>query len=117
MPKIPLYEVNRNWCKKLNDISNDVALAFVHKYFWDEATDSFQGDLYWVENQEFDMHMNLFINDYYFSLDSIYHALWYDIPKDELFQWYDHVQRSYMEWSTHHSLRNWFLLRHQSVKE
>ena len=110
------YEVNKGFCKKLNDQATDLAMAFIHKYFWDESTNSFQGDLYWIENQEHDLHQNVFINDYYFSLDAMYHALWYNIPKDELFQWYDHVQRSYMEGSTHHNLRNWYLLRHQVLQ-
>lgn len=91
------YEVNKDFCKKLNDTINDVALAFVHKYFWDEKTNNFQGDLYWVEHKENQLHYNLFINDYYFSLDTIYSALWLNVSRDELFEWYDHVQRSYME--------------------
>lgn len=113
MPKKWSFETNREFCKKLNNIATDVAMAFVHKYFWDNDRNDFSGELHRIEHEENELHQNLFINDYYFSLETIYSALYFNVSKEDLFSWYDHVQRSYMEWSTHHSLRNRYLLHHQ----
>lgn len=117
MPKRRSYEVSRDFCKKINNEANNIAMAFVHKYFWDNDHNDFSGELYRIEHEENELHQNLFINDYYFSLDTIYSALYFNVSKDDLFSWYDHVQRSYMEWSTHHSLRNRYFLHHQVINK
>ena len=89
--------LDRDFCRRLNKATDDIAMAFLLNYFWDKEKNDFSGKVNWIEDSKNELHQNLFINDYYFSLDTIYTALWYHISKDELFQWYDHVQRSYME--------------------
>ena len=70
----------------MNDNIANFVMAFIYKYFFEDGV--FDGELYFVEHESDSLHFNLYVNDYYFALDDIYTALWYDIPWETLEQRY-----------------------------
>ncbi|MDO4714306.1 MAG: hypothetical protein Q4B28_06815 [bacterium] len=63
-----------------------LATRFIEKYF---SEPDLKITLYWVEVESDELSYNLYINEYYFPLDVIYTALWYDVDEEVLFERYD----------------------------
>jgi len=82
--------LNRDLCYELNKEIEFFAQEFAKKYFCDEDG-LFTGEIHFVEDSFSDeLNYNLYVNDCYFSLQDMFYALRYDIPKEVLFEWYDH---------------------------
>lgn len=76
--------MDRDLCHLLNKSIDKLTERFVEKYFKDEKV-----DIHFVEDSMSDeLNYNVFINDYYFSIQDIYYALRYDIPFDIIDQRY-----------------------------
>lgn len=71
----------------LNASILDIATAFRDKYFSYE--DWSKQDIDEIDRREDELSYNFQIWDYFFSLQDIFYAMWYDIPEDVLFKWYD----------------------------
>ena len=110
---------DRWYCYHLNKTIEAIAQRFAEKYFLAEDPE-IKLDIHFVEDSFSDeLNYNVFINDYYFSLQDIYHALWYDIPFDIIDEWYE-------EWTTNVwdtilqakvSLKNFYLLKKEEWKK
>ena len=106
--------MDRDLCYLLNKQIEWVAERFVEKYF--ETTANF----YFVEEHMFDeLNYTLYVNDYYFSMQDVYYALRYDIPRDVIDEWYDKSLEQWMidwwykkgkKWVTVPNLKNYFLM-------
>ncbi len=76
---------NRELCYSLKRTIDNLAEVFVKKYF---SEPYLKITLYWVENDSDELSYTLYINEYYFPLDVIYTALWYDVEESVLFERY-----------------------------
>ena len=63
---------------------NELATAFIEKYFCDDDIKLKDIDFDWVGNKVGGV---AFINDYYFSMDDIVNAIRFKAPKDRLFKY------------------------------
>lgn len=77
---------NRELCYSMNRMIDKLATRFMEKYF---SEPDLKITLYWVEVESDELSYNLYINEYYFPLDVIYTALWYDVDEEVLFERYD----------------------------
>lgn len=74
-------------CIAVNESINTLVLSFRDKYFtYDDGSKS---DIECIDWREDELSYNFQIWDYFFSLQDIYYAMWYDIPEKILFEWYD----------------------------
>ena len=72
----------------LNCLQVNSAIAYLVDNFWKRYyKDDFQ--IVWIDWRDEDLHFNLQINDEYRNIDEIYTALWFDIPKKVLFDYYE----------------------------
>lgn len=94
-------------CELLNNQIKETALDFIKTYFLDEDGE-FHGDCYCVEWSYDDLlNTNFFINDYFFTIDEIYTALRYNIPREVLSAWHDTMNENT---SNSKNLKNFYLL-------
>ena len=70
----------------VNESINTLVLSFRDKYF--KYNDEDKADIECIDWREDELY-NFQIWDYFFSLQDIYYAMWYDIPEKILFEWYD----------------------------
>lgn len=80
--------MNRDLCYALNAQIEALAQVFIEKYFLVDDPE-LKISTYRVEEASDMLSYNCYINDYYFSIDDMYTALWYGIDPDTLFDWYD----------------------------
>lgn len=81
--------MDRDLCYLLNKNIEKFAERFADKYFLSKDPE-LKLDMYFIEwEHSDDINYNLYINDYYFSIDDIFHALWYDIPFEIIDERYD----------------------------
>lgn len=80
--------MNKDLCYTLKNQIDKLAEAFMQKYF--SGDPELKITCYRVEDQADTLSYNLYINEYFFCLDDIYTAIWYDIPFEVLTDWYDH---------------------------
>ena len=80
--------MSRSLLYKLNNTIENIAFQFLTSYFSDEEWE-FYGEFYFLENDNDRLNSTLQINDYFFNLEDIYTALWYDIPPHILLERYD----------------------------
>lgn len=78
--------MNREICNALNRHIDILAQVFIRAYFSDDS--ELKITTYRVEGREDELSYNCYINDYFFSIDDMYTALWYEIDRDTLFDWY-----------------------------
>lgn len=72
-------------CVRLDERVEQMCEIFVDKYFWENADmHVVWSGLPWI------MSWPLFVNDYYFSLEDVYAALWYDMPLECLTKYQDY---------------------------
>lgn len=105
--------MDRDLCYSINKVIEDFTSRFVKKYFLDEDPEM-KIDIHFVEDSMSDeLNFNVFINDYYFSLQDIYHALRYDIPWDIIEEWYDESTAVTWEavFQARVNLKNFYLLK------
>ena len=74
-------------CIALNESINTLVLSFRDKYFSYGEDD--KADIECIDWREDELSYNFQIWAYFFSLQDIYYAMWYDIPEKILFEWYD----------------------------
>lgn len=99
--------MNRDLCYLLNNTIDQVAERFIEKYFNDRQIPA---DFYFVEDHlSNEMNYTLYVNDYYFDMQDIYYALWYDIPFDILDERYEHQLDADMKWVSCANLKNFYL--------
>jgi len=109
--------MDRELCYKLNRIIDDMASRFAEKYISDVGKIS----IYFVEDSQSDeLNYNVFVNDYYFSIQDIYHALRYDIPWEVIDKRYNEAT-SIIDWKvilqSRVSLKNFYLLNYKEWKK
>ena len=98
--------MDRDLCYLLNKQIEWVAIRFVEKYFETNA------DFYFVEEHMSDeMNYNLFVNDYYFSMQDIYYALRHDIPWEIIDEWYDKTTDDFLKHKKTVNLKNYLLMK------
>jgi len=111
--------MDRDLCYLLNKSIDKFAERFVEKYFLAEDPDM-KIDIHFVEDSMSDeLNYNVFINDYYFSLQDLYHALRYDIPWEVIDKRYNEAT-SVIGWKAilqgRVSLKNFYLLNYKEWK-
>lgn len=75
--------IDKEFCYRLNKNVELLVERFANRY-WDETP-----TIRCVEDDE-TIHWNYYFNeDIHFSLEEMYTALWYGIPKEILFTWWD----------------------------
>lgn len=109
--------MDRELCYKLNKLIDEVASKFAEKYFSDASKVS----MFFVEDSFSDeLNYNIFINDYYFSLQDMYHALRYDIPWEVIDERYE-KSTAVINWKTilqeRVNLKNFYLLNYKEWKK
>lgn len=77
-----MSDYNRN-CLMLNDSIEKLVNEFTLKYYGEDA------HIIRIDWEIDCLHYNLQVNDEYRNIDEIYTAMWYDIPKKILFQYYE----------------------------
>lgn len=65
----------QNFCLRVDEMIQEMCEKFVDKYFWEDA----DMHVVWADIPGI-MAWPLLVNDYYFSLEDVYAALWYDMP-------------------------------------
>lgn len=65
----------QNFCLRVDEMIQEMCEKFVDKYFWEDA----EMHVTWADIPGI-MAWPLLVNDYYFSLEDVYAALWYDMP-------------------------------------
>ena len=71
-------------CIALNESINTLVLSFRDKYF--SYDDEDKADIECIDRREDELSYNFQIGAYFFSLQDIYYAMWYDIPEKILFE-------------------------------
>lgn len=99
------------FCMRVDEMVTEMCEAFADKYFWEDA------EMFMVwENNVWLFPWPLFVNDYYFSLDDVYTAMWYDIPEDCLFQYMDYQEEVMYEWAVDYNLKSFYSLKYNNER-
>ena len=93
---------NRDICYKINSDLEHMFQLFADTYYQLEDYEECY-HIYLIDHEPDELHYNVNINDDYWGADEILTALWYDIPKEILFAYYD--QRSE---KVHMNLKNFY---------
>ena len=80
-------DMEQKLCESLNKSINTLVLSFRDKYF--SYGDDDKADIECIDRREDELSYNFQIWAYFFSLQDIYYAMWYDIPEKILLEWYD----------------------------
>lgn len=79
----------RSICYKLNSVIEILAQAFLEEYFTYEDW-SMSEDFFFVnDGDSSSLNYNFFVDDMHFTLDDMFVALWYNVDRKDLYQWYD----------------------------
>lgn len=95
----------QNFCLRVDEMIQEMCEKFVDKYFWEDA-DMF---IVWADLPGI-MAWPLFVNDYYFSLEDVYAALWYDMPFDCLIEYQDYKDDVMYNGATDYNLKSFYHL-------
>lgn len=97
-----LYIINRDM--------DYLAYAFIEKYFIDTEDPEDRPDFWYVG-----MDRSQWLNDtlcvadsYFFRIEHMFTALWYNIPAETLFAWYDWWEE-HKDWDWYPTLENYYL--------
>lgn len=87
-------ELGRAYLYRMDRAICDAVSLFVDKYFtYDDWSKTTAECVDWESER---LSYNRQFWDYFFSLSDIYTALWYDIPSEILFEWYDTTIDEYL---------------------
>ena len=98
-------------CIALNESINTLVLSFRDKYF--KYNDEDKADIECIDWREDELSYNFQIWAYFFSLQDIYYAMWYDIPEKILFEWYDEAINEKIRIN----LKNFYLMNRKEWKK
>jgi len=73
--------------KAYEKAANNLARAFVEKYYGDAADFDDPDTCWWVADHAGGV---IAVNDYFWSMGDIHEAMRLDAPVDKLFKWYEH---------------------------
>lgn len=77
--------MKKDLCYRVNDHLEQLAQVFIDTYFWTDI----ETEGWFVEWGDDELRYNLYVNDYYFTISDVFTALWYNIPSEILWEWYD----------------------------
>lgn len=99
-------------CVRLDERVEQMCEIFVDKYFWEDADmHVVWSGLPWI------MSWPLFVNDYYFSLEDVYVALWYDIPLECLTKYQDYKDDVIYNGEVDYNLKLFYLLIYKDASK
>lgn len=92
-------------CKSVDEAVTRMCEMFTDKYFWEDA----DMNLVWANSRGY-IVWPLFVNDFFFSIDDVYTAMYYNIPYKCLIEWYD---SSDDKWHYPVNLKNFYLYKYK----
>lgn len=93
---------NRDICYKINSEMEHMFQLFADTYYQlEDYEECYHIEL--IDHESDGLHYNVHINNDYWNADEVFVALWYNIPKNLLFAYYD--QRSE---KVHMNLKNFY---------
>lgn len=99
-------------CVRLDERIEQMCETFVDKYFWEDADmHVVWSGLPWI------MAWPLLVNDYYFSLEDVYAALWYNMPLECLTQYQDYKDDVIYNGATDYNLKSFYHLIYKDASE
>ena len=104
-------DMEQKLCESLNESINTLVLSFRDKYF--KYNDEDKADIECIDRREDELSYNFQIWAYFFSLQDIYYAMWYDIPEKILFEWYDEAINEKIRIN----LKNFYLMNRKERKK
>lgn len=106
------FATGQNFCLRVDEMIEEMCEEFADRYFWVNA----KLHIIW-DSVEWMFPWPIFVEDYFFTLEDVYSALWYDIPYDCLIKYHEYMDDVMYEWELEYNLKNFYLLKYNNACE
>jgi len=106
------FATGQNFCLRVDEMIEEMCEEFADRYFWVNS----ELHITW-SSVEWMFPWPIFVDDYFFTLEDVYSALWYDIPYDCLIKYHEYMDDVMYEWALEYNLKNFYLLKYNNACE